>query len=110
MDALGSQATCNQAIGSLREQGCHLQVGLLLGEDFQPRLVMQRVIARELRIMGSHGLPASAYPRLIDLISQGKLDPRRLVGQTISLQQAGAALAGMGQFTGTGVTVIDRFA
>ena len=38
----------------------------------------------------------------------GKLHPEKLIGKTISLQQAPEELMQMDNFSGTGVTVIDR--
>ena len=70
---------------------------------------MGAVIARELELFGSHGMPASAYPRLLEMIRIGQLNPARLVRRTIALTEAPAALAALGEFRNPGVTVIDRF-
>lgn len=43
------------------------------------------------------------------MIQKGKLHPEKLIGKTISLDQSPQALADMNTFSGTGVTVIDRF-
>ena len=109
LDALGSRTTCHHSVACLRKQGRHVQVGLLLAEDRDPPLPMHLVIARELEIVGSHGMPAHAFPALLDLVRTGNLDPGRLVRKTVSLEESIAELAGMGGFAGTGVTVIDRF-
>ncbi len=109
LDALGSHATCANSIACLRKRGRHVQVGLLLAEDRDPPLPMHLVIARELEIRGSHGMPAHDYPAMLDLIRAGKLDPRKLVRKTVSLEESVAELTGMGEFQGVGVTVIDRF-
>lgn len=106
LDALGSRTTCRQSILSLRKQGRHVQVGLLLGADLDPPLPMAAVIGRELEILGSHGLPAHAFPRLFDMMKQGTLDPGRLITGTIPLEAGPEALAGMGRFAASGVTVI----
>jgi alcohol dehydrogenase len=86
-----------------------VQVGLLLGADLNPPVPMHLVIGRELEIVGSHGMPAHAFPGLFELIRAGRLDPGRLVRRRVSLAESGAALAAMGGFAGAGVTVIDRF-
>jgi len=70
---------------------------------------MHRVISLELEIYGSHGLAAQDYQGLLQLISAGKLDAHGLVGNTICLDEAPAALAAMGDFSPIGVIVIDRF-
>jgi len=109
IDALGSATTCANSILCLRKQGRHVQVGLLAGDDYLPRLPMHQVIARELQICGSHGMQASKYPQMLALITAGTLNPRALVGKTIPLEEAPYELAKMGEFGAVGITVIDRF-
>lgn len=109
LDALGSATTAANSLRSLRKRGRHIQVGLLAGAEFQPRLPMELVISRELEILGSHGLAAADYGPLLDLATSGRIPVRSMVSRTISLDEAPAALAEMGQFGGPGITVIDRF-
>ena len=107
LDALGSRATASASILSLRRRGRHVQVGLLLGADTTPPLPMGRVIAWELEVYGSHGMAAHEYPAMLARIASGELDPSRLVGRTISLDEAPAALAALGDGTGgPGMTVV----
>ncbi len=109
IDALGSPATCFNSIACLRKRGKHVQVGLMLGEQRHPAIPMDRVIANELEILGSHGIQAYKYPLLLEMIRAGKLHPERLIGRTISLEQGADELVRMDEFRGVGVTVIDRF-
>ena len=109
LDALGSAETCLNSIGCLRKRGRHIQVGLLAGDDYRPPVPMEQVIARELEIRGSHGMQASKYGELFALISSGKLNPRKIVGQTVALEEAPGILLGMGNFGSVGISVIDRF-
>ncbi|MEM9401358.1 MAG: zinc-dependent alcohol dehydrogenase family protein [Pseudomonadota bacterium] len=108
VDALGSAETCSNSISGLRKRGRHVQVGLLLGDDLSPALPMHRVIAHELEIVGSHGMQAHRYPPKLAMIESGDLTPERLIGNTISLDEAVDALPAMDRFPNTGVTVIDR--
>ena len=110
IDALGSPATCANSIMSLRKRGKHIQVGLLLADQSRPALPMDRVIADELEILGSHGMQAYRYDALLAMIVAGKLNPASLVGQRLSLSDAPTALADLNSFSGTGINVIDRFA
>jgi len=71
---------------------------------------IDKVIGRELEIIGSHGMQAHRYPEMLEMIRVGRLDPQRLIGKTVSLEESPTALAGMDSFGGIGVTVIDRFA
>ncbi|MGD9251736.1 MAG: zinc-dependent alcohol dehydrogenase family protein [Desulfobacterales bacterium] len=109
IDALGSPETCFNAVSSLRKRGRHVQVGLLLGDDRTPSLPMDRVVAHELEILGSHGIQAHAYPAILAMIASGKLQPEKLVGQTVSLAEGIQALHTLGTFSGAGITVINRF-
>ncbi|MFF2651554.1 zinc-dependent alcohol dehydrogenase family protein [Streptomyces sp. NPDC058045] len=105
LDALGSAATCAASVRSLRRRGRHIQVGLL-PED--PAVPLGRAVAYELELLGSHGMPAHAYPELLELVASGVLRPDRLVTATVALDAAPAALAGMGTgTTAAGATVIE---
>jgi alcohol dehydrogenase len=106
LDALGSPATAVASVLSLRRRGRHVQVGLLLGADSTPPLPMDRVLAWELSLHGSHGIAAHEYPGLLDLIATAGLAPAALVGQVISLDEAGAALTAMDGPTSAGMTVV----
>ncbi|MFC3833792.1 MULTISPECIES: zinc-dependent alcohol dehydrogenase family protein [Deinococcus] len=109
LDALGHPQTLRNSVLGLRTRGRHVQVGLLLADHAQPPVPMDRVIARELELLGSHGMAAHAYPELLGMIGRGVLNPAALIGQRIGLDGAADALTGMDAFTGTGVTVIDSF-
>jgi D-arabinose 1-dehydrogenase-like Zn-dependent alcohol dehydrogenase len=108
VDAVGSTETAVASVSCLRPRGRHIQVGLLLGEHATPPLPMGLVVAKELEIHGSHGMAARDYPPMLDLVASGAVQPRRLVGSVIGLDEAGAALAAMSrQATTAGVTVIQ---
>lgn len=109
IDALGHPTTCFNSIQSLRKRGRHVQVGLMLAGHRHPPIPMDAVIAKELRILGAHGMPSHAYPELLRMIQSGQLEPQRLVGRRITLDESGEALVGMNGFTGVGVTVVDRY-
>ncbi len=113
LDALGSPATAVNSVNSLRTRGRHVQVGLLPPELGVPQLPMHRVLARELEIVGSHGMAAHAYPQMLAAVTAGRLRPDRLVTRRITLAQAGAALVAMSEpvgSAGAGVTVVEPFA
>ncbi|MFF5009626.1 zinc-dependent alcohol dehydrogenase family protein [Streptomyces phaeochromogenes] len=107
LDALGSPATCAASVGGLRRRGRHVQVGLLPQD---PTLPMSRVIGLELELLGSHGMPAHAYPPMLESVRAGVLRPDLLVTSTIPLGEAPAALAAMGTAPGAGVTIIEPWA
>lgn len=105
-DALGSAATARSALESLRKNGRYVQIGLLAGADAEPRMPLHILIARELEIVGSHGMAAHAYPRMLDMVVRGALDPARLITRRIALEDAPHALATMVSSPHAGVTII----
>jgi D-arabinose 1-dehydrogenase-like Zn-dependent alcohol dehydrogenase len=107
LDALGAPVTCANSIRSLRPRGRHVQVGLLPPEQGRAEVPMERVIALELQVLGSHGMAAHAYPELLGLIAAGRLDPRPLVTRELELDEAGAALADVGRHPG--IAVVTSF-
>ena len=109
IEALGNPEVCFDSISSLKKRGRHVQVGIMEAGRHQTAIPIDLVIARELEILGSHGMPAHRYPEMFEMIRQGKLRPEKLVGKTVSLEEAVSELMNMNKFGGTGVTVIDRF-
>jgi alcohol dehydrogenase len=108
LDALGSAQTCVASIRSLRRQGRHVQVGLLLADDRKVALPMARVLAYELEVLGVHGMAVRHYDALLRAVAGGTLEPGRLIGKTIALEDAGAELESMGRFAQKGITVITE--
>ncbi|GLS31559.1 alcohol dehydrogenase [Mesorhizobium albiziae] len=106
IDALGHPATCFNSIANLRRRGRHVQVGLMVGDHSHPKIPMDRVIAYELEILGSHGMQAFRYSAMMDMIAAGKLAPEKLVGKRLSLDEAPAALMAMDSFEGLGIGVV----
>jgi D-arabinose 1-dehydrogenase-like Zn-dependent alcohol dehydrogenase len=103
IDALGSSDIVQQALSSLRPRGRHVQVGLL---PSGVQLDMGRLIGQELSWLGSHGMPAHAYPEMLALVASGKLRPAELITRTITLDETPAALAALSAGTPAGITVI----
>lgn len=109
VDALGHPSTCFNSIANLRRRGRHVQVGLMLDEHARPPIPMDKVIAHELQVIGSHGMQAFRYEAMMAMLEAGKLAPEKLVGKRISLDEAPGALMAMDRFDGQGITVVDNF-
>jgi alcohol dehydrogenase len=107
VDALGSRVTCRNSILCLRKQGRHIQLGLLAGKESDPPLPMSAVIARELEILGSHGMQAHAYPPMLSMILNKTLMPEKMIGKRVTLEQGVNALIQMDAFAGDGITIIN---
>ena len=108
LDALGSPATLDTSVRSLRRHGRHVQVGLLLAEAAGAPVPWDLVVGRELQLSGSHGMAAVDYPAMLAMVADGRLDPAGLVGPVITLDEAGAALMAMDDPSGAraGMTVV----
>ncbi len=109
IDALGSDITCYNSVSNLRKRGKHIQVGLMTGKHKNAKVPMDKVLADELEIIGSHGMQAYKYPDMLEMIKNGKLQPEKLIEKTISLQEATTALPAMKKFDNKGVWVINSF-
>jgi alcohol dehydrogenase len=107
LDALGAAVTCENSIRCLRPRGRHVQVGLLPPAQGRPAVPMDLVVARELQVLGSHGMAAHAYPAVLGLIAAGRLRPQALVTRQLALDEAGAAIAAVGR--DPGIAVVTRF-
>ena len=107
IDALGHPETCFNSVANLRKRGKHVQIGLMLGEHTTPAIPMAQVIANELEIYGSHGIQAHRYDAIWDMIKHGTLNPKLLVGKTITLEQGIRGLMDMNSFNSIGITIID---
>lgn len=105
VDALGRAETAAVGILSLAPRGRHVQIGLFPAE---PVLPMSAVIAQELAILGSHGMPASDYAELLGLVASGALRPEELIERTITLDDLPDALVEMANGSSSeGVTIIN---
>lgn len=110
VDALGSVETARAAVETLAIRGRHVQIGLLPPQLVRGRasVPMHTVIGRELQILGSHGMPAHDYPRLLEEVVTGRLDPSRFITRTVGLGDVPDSLAAMSEpaTAPAGVTVI----
>lgn len=106
IDALGSSQTAYNSVSSLRRRGRHIQVGLMLGDDSDAPMPMTNVVENEWEIMGSHGIQAYRYAPMLEMIRTGKLNPKILLGKTLTLEESCLELPNLGKFNGVGVKVI----
>jgi len=105
IDALGKEELINFGLNSLRPRGKHIQIGLM--EKELPRIAMDKVISKELEVIGSHGVAAAKYPEMFNLISSGACDPAKLVTGVVSLEEGLGIIENMGTAPPIGVAVID---
>ena len=70
-------------------------------------VVEVRVIGWELDLLGSHGMAAADYPRMLALIESGALAPQDLIERVIGLSAAAALLPVFDKASPAGMTMID---
>jgi len=106
IDAIGHPDVVATSVSSLARSGRHVQVGLIPGDTVE--LPLAEVIARELEILGSHGIQAWRYPAMLEMIVGGRVDPGRLITRTVPLSRIPTDLPAMGRGHQPGITVVDR--
>lgn len=109
IDALGHPATCAHSISGLRKRGKHIQIGLMVADHSTPQIPMDRVIAHELEILGSHGMQAHRYDAMLAMIEAGTLAPERLIGRTVTLEQSIEILTAMDRPQPAGIAIVTAF-
>jgi alcohol dehydrogenase len=109
IDALGSATTFTNSVACLAKRGRHIQVGLMTGDDASCPVPLSSVIARELELLGSHGMQAHRYPEMLELIRQGRLNLGSLGVRRFSLGSAATILGDEELRLAPGVSVITEF-
>ena len=107
VDALGSAVTVGNSIRGLRKLGRHVQPGLFQGPT--TAIPMNDVIGRELTLLGTHGRAGHRIPDLLDMVVAGGLQPDRLLGRSITLDEFPAALMAMRTNSAPGIAVVTSF-
>lgn len=107
LDAFGNSKTLHQSVSCLRKGGRHVQVGLMVADESEALVPMGRVLADELEIVGSHGIQATRYEAIFDLIERHALEPERLIGRRIGLDEVPDALVRLAEGIGPGITVVQ---
>jgi D-arabinose 1-dehydrogenase-like Zn-dependent alcohol dehydrogenase len=107
---IGVAALVSNAVLSLRKGGRLAQVGLTSqAEQGYVPLALDYLIENEIEIVGSVGNPHVTYPELLGLVERRTLRPKSIVGETVTLEQAGAVIESMDAYDTLGFTVITTF-
>ncbi|MDP9933752.1 propanol-preferring alcohol dehydrogenase [Paenarthrobacter nicotinovorans] len=110
VDALGIAVTCQAAVNSLRKRGRLLQVGLTSKEEKgMIPLPIDSIVLQELSIIGSANMPVSRYPDMMRMVERGILKPGALITNRVGVEEAGSIIESMGEFKGSGVSVLNRW-
>ncbi|MDQ0163625.1 zinc-dependent alcohol dehydrogenase family protein [Bacillus alveayuensis] len=110
LDALGIKDTVLQSVLSLRKGGRHVQVGLTTAEEGGfVSIPVDLITASEIEFIGSIGNPNPDYYGLLNLVSAGRLNPKRLVEREINLTEVNEVFDNMTQFKTKGFNIITSF-
>jgi len=110
VDALGVKATCFNSVMGTRKRGRHVQVGLTSGaEKGEIALPIDVIVLKEVRIIGSLGMQAPNFGRMLQMVEAKRLNPGKLVHKKIKLEEASGVVESMDKFGTLGVTVIAQY-
>jgi D-arabinose 1-dehydrogenase-like Zn-dependent alcohol dehydrogenase len=110
IDALGVKATCLNSVMCTRKRGRHVQVGLTSSEEQgQISLPIDIIVLKEVQIIGSLGMQAPNFSRMLHMVESRRLNPGKLVHRKIRLEEASGVLESMDKFGTVGVTVINQY-
>ena len=108
MDALGSHATSANSINCLAKKGKHIQVGIL-GIENNISVSTADLIAKEIELIGSHGMPLADYDIIFELIASKKIDLSLLIDRTVNLEDVEQEIRNMDSYGNSGMVIINAF-
>jgi alcohol dehydrogenase len=110
VDALGVAETCQNAVNSLGKGGQHLQIGLTTSEEGgEVSLPVDNMVMDEREFYGSFGMPPNEYDEIFRMMERGKIDPGKIVTETVSLDEVPDMIEGMGDYQTVGIPVCNQF-
>ena len=81
----------------------------ILGSEKNIIVSTADLIAKEIEIIGSHGMPIADYNIIFDLIASKKIDPSLLIDRTVKLEQVHQEMLKMDTYSNSGMVIIDQF-
>ena len=110
VDALGIAETCRNSVNSLGKGGQHLQIGLTTQEEGGEVSLPVDVMAMDEReFYGSFGMPPNEFGEIFRMMEYGKIDPSRIVSETIALADVPGTIASMDSYDTVGIPVVTEF-
>ena len=110
VDALGIAETCRNAVNSLGKGGQHLQIGMTTSEEGgEVSLPVDTMVTDEREFYGAYGIPPNEYDEIFRMMATGKLEPGRIVSETVSLEEVPGVVEGLGDYETVGIPVCDGF-
>jgi D-arabinose 1-dehydrogenase-like Zn-dependent alcohol dehydrogenase len=103
VDAVGIAETMVNSILCLTNKGRHVQIGLSTREEQgQVSVPIDLITALELEIHGSMTMPFPQYDQMINDVLNGRLQPAKLIGKMVKLEDTPAILRSMTDFKTVG--------
>ncbi|MFD1646231.1 zinc-dependent alcohol dehydrogenase family protein [Haloarchaeobius litoreus] len=110
VDALGIAETCRNAMDSLGKGGQQLQIGMTTSEEGgEVSLPVDTMVTDEREFYGTYGIPPNEYDEIFRMMRTGKLEPGRVVSETVSLEEVPGVVEGLGDYETVGIPVCDGF-
>ncbi|MEF8887433.1 MAG: zinc-dependent alcohol dehydrogenase family protein [Haloarculaceae archaeon] len=110
VDALGIEVTCRNAMDSLGKRGTHLQLGLTTDEEEgEIPLPIDEMVFTERDFVASFGMQPNRFDEIFDMMGSDKLDPSKIIGETVALDDVPEVLESMSDFDTIGFPVITEF-
>ncbi|WP_247378080.1 zinc-dependent alcohol dehydrogenase family protein [Halorientalis brevis] len=110
VDALGVAETCQNSVNSLGKGGQHLQIGLTTSEEGgNVSLPVDNIVMDERDFKGSFGMPPNQYQEIFRMMDRGKIDPGKIVTETVSLEEVPDVIESMGDYDTVGIPVCNEF-
>ncbi|MCM3180462.1 alcohol dehydrogenase catalytic domain-containing protein [Cytobacillus horneckiae] len=109
VDALGHSETCVNSIRSLKNDGRHLQGGIISNEGGNVSIPVNEMLKKEIRFISTYGMPVHRFSSLLPLVSQGKLTPGKMVNREVSLSEVNSLFESMSRNALSGTFVVTKF-
>jgi alcohol dehydrogenase len=110
VDALGIAVTLQNSINSLGPGGQHLQIGLTTSdEQGEVAIPVDNMVYDEQEFVGSYGMPPHEYDSIFQMMETGKINPGRIVNDTLTLDEVPETIASMGEYDTVGIPVCNSF-
>ncbi len=110
VDALGIATTCQNSVRSLGKLGQHVQIGITTAEeDGEISLPTDLMVRKEIEFIGSLGMQPARYDEIFSMIEAGKVDPSKIISETVSLEDTSEKLQAMTDYETVGIPVISEF-
>jgi alcohol dehydrogenase len=110
IDALGVAETCQNSVNSLGKAGQHLQIGLTTSEEQgEVSLPVDNIVFDERDFYGSFGMPPNQYEEIFRMMAEDKIDPGKIVTETVALEEVPDVVESMGEYKTVGIPVCNEF-